>query len=157
LKIETGKYDSIVTQLKDLGEVQSFSENQNDLTGQYTNNQVEIAAAKSRLERYQQLYKDAKDVNEKLSVSDRIFDQERTVKYLDDMSKNIDQRVEYSTVYFTITEKRSDYADVVFVKFSELIQKLVASLNSLLSFVFWILPWALVGGIGLFLWKKYRK
>jgi len=64
--------------------------------------------------------------------------------------------VDYSTVTVSINEKKSDYANIVFVKFSELIEKFVRNLNSLLKFVVGIIPWAVALFIVMFVWRKVK-
>ena len=157
IKVETTKYTSVVNQLKAIGEVESFNENTDDITGTYTNKEINLQLEKERLERYRQLYKEAESVEDKLSLNDRIFNQERTVKYLEDSLSRMDQKIEYSTVYFTLKEEQSEYTNVVFVKFSELIQSLVNSFNGVLSFVFTIIPWAILGLVGWFGWRVIKR
>ncbi|MBU1202195.1 MAG: DUF4349 domain-containing protein [Nanoarchaeota archaeon] len=142
IKVDTKKYDAVVSQLKELGEVTSFNENQQDITGSYTNTEIEIEAEKARLERYNKMYNEATLVADKITLNDRIFDQERRVGYLQDSLKNMDQRVDYSTVTVSLNEKQSSYANIAIVKFSELVRKLVSSLNSLFSLLFILLPYA---------------
>lgn len=157
IKVEAKKYDSVVSQLKKIGEVQSFSENADDVTGRVTDLQVELAAEKERLKRYQEMYNSAQSVSEKIDLSDRIFNQERTIKYLEDALKNVGNKVEYSTLYVTLSEKQSEYIDVVFVKFSELMRKLINSVNSLLALLFWAIPYAIAVLVIWFVVKKVRK
>ncbi len=157
LKVDTTKYAAVISQLKEIGELQSFSENQEDVTGKYTDLQIELDIEKSRLERYHEMYAEAKEVEDKIELNDRIFNQERRIKYLEDRIENIDKRVEYSTVYFTMTEKRSDYVNVVFVKFSELVKNMVNSFNSLLSLLFVIVPWLVAIGIGAGIYRLVKK
>ena len=160
IKVDSKKYDSVILQLKEIGEVKSFNENAEDITGAYTDLKVELEAEKERLKRYQSMYDEAKEISNKIDLSDRIFNQERTIKYLEDNVKNMDNRVSYSTIYLTINEKRSEYADVIFVKISELIKSFVGSINLLLRTVFIIAPWAVAIGIILFvkgLFKKNKK
>ena len=90
------------------------------------------------------MYDEAANINDKIQLSDRIFDQERTVRYLEDSLKNMDQKVTYSTIYITISEKQPEYIDVVFVKFSELIRGLVNSFNMLITLIFALLPWGIL-------------
>ncbi len=157
IKIDTEKYDSVIEQLKDIGEVQSFNENAVDITGTYTKTEIEIESEKAKLKRYEKLYEEAKDVSDKLNLVDRIFNQERTIKYMEDSLKNMDKRVEYSTIYLSINEKKSDYYNVVWVKFSELVKNIVGSFNSLIKLVFVLLPWAIALWIIMFVVKIIRK
>ncbi|PIN76912.1 hypothetical protein COV17_00425 [Candidatus Woesearchaeota archaeon CG10_big_fil_rev_8_21_14_0_10_36_11] len=142
LKVETSKYNVLITQLKDIGEFQSFSENRQDITGSYTKTEIELEAEEARLLRYKQMYVEATTVTEKIELNDRIFDQERRVKYLKDLLLNKDRQVEYSTVSVTLQEEQSAYANIVLVKFSQLIRNIVNSFNGLLSLIFIAIPYA---------------
>ena len=157
IKTETSKYDAVMTQLKGIGKVTSLNENALDITETKQNTQIELEAEKERLQRYHDLYDKAASVQEKLDLTDRLFDQERRIKYLEDSLKNVGQMVDYSTIYLTLTEERSSFANVVFVKFSELVQRLVGSVNVLLSLLVWVLPWAIVIAIARWAVIKSRK
>jgi hypothetical protein len=157
IRVDTKKYDALISQLKSIGEVQSFSEHANDVTGQYTNAEINLEIEKARLQRYKDMYAEAKDVGDKLNINDRIFDQERTIKYLEDSIKNIDERIDYTTIHLSLTEKRSGYADVILVKFSSLIKNFVDSFNALLVFVFTVVPWAVLVLIVAFVWKLVKR
>lgn len=156
IKVDTTKYESVVAQLKDIGKVTSFRESQDDITGQYANINIELESEKSKLARYKQLFDETKDIEQKIQLTDRIFQQERTIKYLEDSLINIDTRVDYSTISLTINEKRSEYVDIVFVKFSELVSGFVGSLNNLLNFVVVIFPWAVAFFIVRFAYRHIK-
>ena len=147
IKIDSSKYDSVIQQLKEIGEVKSFNENADDITGQYTDSQTELAAEKERLRRYQEMYSQATIMEDKINLNDRMFNQERTIKYIEESIKNMDNRVSYSSIYISLTEKRSSYADMKFVKFGELVRSLVNSFSNLLRLIFWAFPYALAAGL----------
>ena len=142
IKVDSRKYNDIIAQLKGIGEVKSFNENAEDVTASYKNLEIELNAEKQRLERYKKMYDEATLIADKIQLSDKIFEQERTIKYLEDSLKNINQRVDYSTVYVTLNEKQPKFANIKFVEFSELVRRLVASINSLLTLIFAAVPYA---------------
>lgn len=142
LKVDTKKYEVIVSQLKAIGEITSFSDNAQDITERYVDIKTELEAEKERLKKFEQMYAETINVADKIQLADRIFSQEKTVKYLEDALKNVDSQVDYSTISVNLNEKRSEYADIAVAKFSQLINSLVDSFNSLLELVFMILPWA---------------
>ncbi|PIZ51149.1 hypothetical protein COY27_04575 [Candidatus Woesearchaeota archaeon CG_4_10_14_0_2_um_filter_33_13] len=144
IKVATNKYDLVLSQLNELGKVTSFNENSVDITASYYNIKTELQAEQSRLDKYQEMYQEVKDISEKITLTDKIFDQERTVKYLQEAMQNKDLQVDYSTVYVTLTEEQSGYVGIAMVKFSELIRTIVNSFNNLLSLIFWALPWAIL-------------
>jgi ABC-type sugar transport system permease subunit len=145
IKVHVDKLDLVTNQLKTLGKVTSFNQGADDVTGEYTNVNIELQVEKERLERYQDMYADAEDIKDKIELNDRIFNQERTIKYLEDAVKDVDQRVDYSTIYLTVNE-RSDYLGIAFVKLSDLLRSFMGSLNSLIRLIVLILPWAIIAG-----------
>ncbi len=153
IQVETGKYDAVVSQLRELGKVEAFQENALDVTERYTDLEIELATEKERLLRYEAMYKEATRVEDKINLNDRIFNQERTIKYLEESLKNIDERIEYTSVTVMLNEKKSEYMDIAFVKVSELVGSLVNSVNSVLRLIFVALPYAIIAGIG---WIVYR-
>jgi hypothetical protein len=142
VKVPTSVYTEFIEQLKLFGEVQSFNENARDITEQYYDVKTELEAEEARLRRYEQMYSEVKDISDKISISDKIFDQERRVKYLKEAMKNKDTLVEYSTVRITLTEEQSGYAGIAIVKFSQLVKGIANSFNNLLQLIFWAIPWA---------------
>ena len=157
LKVEEEKYSAVVSQLKEIGEVTWFNENADDITEQFVSLETELQAEKERLARYKQMLAEATVISDKIELSDRIFNQERTIKYLEEQLKNTGNRVEYSTIYVTITEKQSEYVDAVLVKFSELVTKFISSLNALLKMIVGLIPYAIAAVLVWLGWKKFRK
>ncbi len=157
IKVPADKVDSVLSQLKSIGETKSYVENKDDITGQYKNLVLELESEKLRLARYQEMFDEATLVADKITLNDRMFDQERTIKYMEEQIKNMDKTVDYSTVYFSMNEKQSEYINVAFVKFSELIRNMVNSFNSLVSLVFVIVPWALAFWLVSFVLRFFRK
>lgn len=156
IKVDTEKYSAVVAQLKEIGEVQNFNENMVDVTGRYEDLSVQIETEKARLARYLEMYAEAKDVNDKIELNDRIFNQERTIKYLENSLENIDNRIDYSTISFSMGEERSEWTNIVFVKMSSLVRGFVESLNSLLKFVFGVVPWAIAAWVVWFFYKRFK-
>ena len=157
IKVAANKYSSVIEQLKNLGEVTSFNENSDDETAQYTGLKSEIEAEKSRLSRYQEMYKESAIIADKIQLSDKIFEQERLIKMYEESLTSLNNRVTYSTIYMTINEKQSAYSNIAWVKFSDLIKALVSSINSLASLLFIILPWAIAIAIIWIIIRLIRK
>jgi hypothetical protein len=147
IKIETLKYDFVVSQLKDLGGIISFSESSTDVTGEISNSQVEIEAEKERLRRYEKLVSDSASLNDKITLTDRMFEQDRRIKYLEEGLQSNEQDVAYSTINLRLQEKPPALYGVALVGIGSLFKTLVGSLNALLYFVSAILPWIIIIGL----------
>lgn len=157
IKVEMKNYDVLIQQLKSLGEVNSFTENVDDITGSYLSTQKELELEKQRLGRYQTILAEAQTATEKLEISDRIFNQERTIKYVEDSLKNLDQQVTYGTVYLTIREEPSAWGNLALVTLTELVQAFISSINTLLKLIITLIPYVLAAGLLWWIVRKVRK
>jgi len=157
LKVDNKKYAAVVSQLKEIGTVTSFSESTEDVTGSYTNLGVELKAEQDRLERYQKMFSEATEVSDKITLNDRIFDEERTIKYLQERINNVDTEVEYSSVYVSLQEKQSDYANVAIIGLSTLITSLVDSFNGLIALIVVLLPYLVIIVVVWLVVRRIRK
>jgi len=157
IKVDSKKYDTVVAQLKAIGKTVTFTESAEDVTKTYNDLGVQLDSEKNRLQRYDDLYAQANTTDEKLNLIDKIFDQENTVKYLNESLQDVGNRVVYSTIGVTITEKQSGYAELTFVKLSDLVQTFVGSLGALLFLIVAVIPWALIIWLVVFVVRKIRK
>jgi len=153
IKVPTTNYDTLIANLKDIGKITSFNENLDDITKQKTNTQTSLTTEKDRLTRYKQILTEADTAQEKLEVTDRIFNLERTIRYFEDSLKNLDERVSFSTIHLTIKED-SSYAKITFIKFSEIAKNFTSSINLLIKFFVILLPWIIIIYIGYWLYKR---
>jgi len=157
LKVDATKYDAVVSQLKTLGEVKSFTENTQDITGTYINVKLDLEAEQARLKRYQEMYNQATLIADKITLNDQMYDQERRISYLQDSMTNVNQQVSYSSISISLTEKHSSYAEIAFTKFSTLVKQLVASINSLFTVIFVVAPYAFVVLLILFFVRLFKR
>ena len=144
IKVESSKLDAVAAQLKEIGEVSSFIQAKEDITESYKNLEIEIGAEKQRLERYQKILEEAQLVDDKIKLNDYIFNQERTIKYLEDLLKNADKQVAYGTVYMEIIEKEPAYAGLKWIRGSELVTGFVNNVAGVIYLVVVLLPYAVV-------------
>jgi hypothetical protein len=157
LKVPTDKYDAVISQLKQIGKVTNFNENSQDITGSYTNTQIELDVEKARLARYEQMYGQATLVADKITLNDQMFNQERTIKYYEEALANMNQRIEYSTVQVSLQEEQSPYSRITFVTFPTLVLNFTQSVNSLFHLISFVLPYALAIGIIILIVHLFKK
>ncbi len=153
IKVVSGKAEAVLTQLKKIGEVKSFYTNKQDITNSYTNNKIELESEKERLKLYKQLFTEIENTNEKIQLTNLIFNQERTIKYLEERLESKDQKVDYTTISFSMNEKQSEWTNIALTSLGNLVRNLVDSINTLLTLIFVILPYAV---IALLVWLGVR-
>ena len=144
IRIPLERYDFFLESLKDLGEVESFNENAIDITGTYVDLQTELTLEREKLQRYESLLNQASNIEEKINLADRIFQQERRIAYLEESLEGKDQVIEYATISFTLQEEVSDLAGIDFVDLSDLIKNFVSSLSSIFVLIFVAIPYVVV-------------
>ena len=156
IKVPVASYDSLISEMLSLGDKNSFNENSNDITASFENAEIELGVEQEKLRRYQELYDASKDTEDKITLTDRIFQQERTIKYLQERIDNLDKKVDYSTVSLSLVEEKSNYAFIDFIDLSEIADTSVKSLNNMIILVLKILPYAILILIGLLIAKKRK-
>lgn len=157
IKVEAGEYSNLVEQLKKLGEVTSFSESARDITESYLDLEQQLAAEQARLARYEEMYLETDDISDKIELTDKIFNIERTIAYYEEALENKEAQVSYSTIYFRMQEEQSSYANIALVGLGDLVKSLVNSVNDVLSLVFWVIPWAVIALIAWLVVRTVRK
>ena len=90
------------------------------------------------------MFEDAKIIEDKIKLNDRIFNQERTIKYLEDSLKNADKQIAYSNIYLRITEKAPAYADIKWVTGAELAVGLANNTGAVIYLTAVLFPYAVV-------------
>lgn len=144
VKVANHKYEFFVTQAKTLGTVLSFNDYSQDITGRIVGLEESLVKEKQYLADLRDLLKKTKVDSEKTKLLEQIANQERYIESLEDSYQNSKDLVIYSTVVVDLQEAPSKYGKIGFVGFSELLQKLVWSVNSVLKWLFGVLPWAVL-------------
>lgn len=157
IKVPAGNYETATEQLQEIGELESFSESARDVTGNYLRIEDEVASERARLARYKALYDREGSLEERLQLEDRIFDQERRVKALENRLEGMSDRVEYSSISFTIREERSGYEKIGFVRLGDLVRSFVTSTKGVLYTIAYLLPWAILIGVIALVVRFFRR
>ncbi|MFT4310832.1 MAG: DUF4349 domain-containing protein [Candidatus Woesearchaeota archaeon] len=155
VRVPTTQYDTLIRSLQAIGTMVRFEEQVQDITAQSVDLDTRLAAEQQRLERYQALLESATQSREKMDITDRIFNQEQQIAWLQRSVEQLEQRVDYSTVHITLQEKRNTYDTLALVKLSDLVKNFVGSVNTLLNLLVIIIPWALVVGIIVWVRRKF--
>lgn len=156
IKVPSNNYKSLLNSLKQIGDLKDINEQVNDITDYYLDLQVQLEAETQRLARYKQLFDSSQSTEDKLTLTDRIFEQERTIAYLTEAIQNQDQSVVYSTIYFSISEKPSSLAGTTFITLGEIIKSFISSLVGLIKLIVIIIPYLILLWIIKIIYKKYN-
>lgn len=154
IKVKESDYKEFVAEIESLGDIESYSENAQDITGNYLDIQEQLVLENQRLDRYKALLSESKSIEEKISLTDRIFEQEKTIKYLEESLNNQDLRIDYVTINLNLNEEQSNFAGSLLVSLRDLIRTFVGSLNNLVTLLIYLVPWLVLIWIIRYFWKK---
>ena len=157
VRIPTEHYDEFMNDLEGDGKIISRTANVTNISHEYHDTETIIANLRSQLERLQDMMKEARTIDEMITIETRISEVQTQLDQYNTQVSYMDSRVDYSTIDLSIEEVRK-YTEKTGATFGErFMQALHGSKTLFLNFLEWILffiiymfPIAVV--IGLIVW-----
>ncbi len=143
VRIPCDKFDGFVAEVEaGIGKIESKSMYINDVTAEYIDLETRLNTKRSYLERYRQLLKSAKSVQEIVSIEDKIRSLEEEIDSTVGRLKYLTNQVEYSTLHLNIRHDDTnfdphhpDHGQGFWQRFS---QSLSSGMRSLVDFAFFL-------------------
>lgn len=104
LRVPSDKLDAVITSLKGVGRVLSFSESAQDITEQYSDTSMRLKTQQAKMERLQELLKKAENMEDLIAIENSISDTQYELDRLTGSLKGMDSRVDYATLDVTLNE-----------------------------------------------------
>ena len=104
MRVPSQHLDVFVEGVSGHGRVISRSETTEDMTEQYSDNEMRILTLRTKMERLQTLLSQAEDVSDMLKIESEIADTQYDLDRLEGRQLNIDRRVDMSYVYVNVQE-----------------------------------------------------
>ncbi len=123
-RIPVGTFDDFVEKTGSIGKLTYKTINAEDVTEYYFDLQGEIVTKKILRERYQSYLRNAKTIDELLKIEREINNVTREIEKLEGSFRVLDNKVEYSTVMFTLSLPRSQQISDSYPSFIVSIKKL---------------------------------
>lgn len=164
-RIPSDKFNDFMESLSDLGQVMNKSTSTDNITRTYNDNNATIAALEKEEQRLLDMMDKATTVDEMISVEKRLTSVETELNQAKSSKSSMDSDIEYSTITISLQEVNK-YSEVTKpVKYGEkLVKALKNSWSNLLVFfqelliiILYILPFALVILVIIFIIKAIRK
>lgn len=144
IEVSDSNRDAMVEDLKQMGDVTSYTDSAYYAGESLDTYQEQLAAEQARYDRYQELYLEAVTVEDKLLITDRMFESEQSIAYYQDLLNNTQDRV--STTTLSVSLSKDAWLDN-FVTLKMMRDQIVDSFNFMVSSLFWLIPWMLVYGV----------
>ena len=104
MRVPAEQLDAFLTGVEAYGRITSRSETTEDMTEQYSDNEMRIQTLRTKMERLQTLLSQAENVSDMLKIESVIADTQYDLDRLEGRQLNIDRRVDMSYVYVNVQE-----------------------------------------------------
>lgn len=106
IRIPAENYEEFLSGVKGNGNVTYYHENTKDITDTYTDLNAKLTSLKAQEERVLEFYKEAKTIDELMSIEERLSNIRYEIDSIENQIKNYDLQVAYSTLYITVSETK---------------------------------------------------
>jgi uncharacterized protein YjgD (DUF1641 family) len=151
ITVPAANQSQLIDELQGLGAVQTYDVRVDDITERYQDTQEELEAAQEKLDRLNELYNES-DNELRVDILDQLIDQEQRVRQLQRQLSYVQNRTARTTVYFTLVDH--DLLTTSLIDLEQILNELVQSLNALVSWIIYLLPWAVIGSIGYYAYRR---
>lgn len=167
VQVPSAWLDSFLAGAGSLGKVTRQSTQQTDMTSQYRDNASRLESAKAQKQRLDELYAQAEDMTDIVTITDAIFEVQQEIDDLTGTNAWIDDRASMSRVYLSLTEKADEeeipkpsFLEQLGERFTDGVDAIGGLFSGIVFMAAWALPWAAlaaaVAGVILFIRRKHR-
>lgn len=153
LRVPSARLDAVVDDLGELGEVDHFSTQSQDVTVAVADLEAKISTLRASTDRIQGLLADAKGISDIITLEDELASRQAELESLVAQQRGLDDQVSLSTIDLSLTtepvviEKKSDAPDSFWDGLKAGWSGLVAFLSVASVVIGALLPWLTVIGI----------
>lgn len=105
IKVPVESYRDALADLKTIGEVDSFSEQAQDVTERYVDLEARLRNLKAEEQRLLSYLEKAKSISEILQVEDHLARIRSQIEWIETQLKNLERRVDYATITVSLEPK----------------------------------------------------
>ncbi len=156
-KVPSNKLNLLLEELKNLAEVKSLNIIIDDVTKSYIDYSDRLNRYKEQIEKYKNMLKRNITVEDEIKIQNRIDQLEDQIFYLKKRVSEIDNDVEYSTLYISLKEKPSILENIDFLGFKDSIKLFLNSLDSAFRLIVGLIGFLLPFGIIYLVYKLIKK
>lgn len=131
VRVPKDAVDAFTAELKGIGRALDVSETAEDVSEQYADIQLRLDTQRAKLQRLQEMLKQAVSVEELLKIESSIADTQYQVDSLTGSLKGMDSKVNYSTVIINLKEERQQ--DTAQVKEETLGERIRSAFGAMLN------------------------
>lgn len=106
IRIPADKYNEFISNIKQTGNVVSYSENVDDITDSYTDMEARLNSLKAQEAKVLEFYNQATSIEEMMDIESRLSDLRYQIESIEAQLKNYDLLTSYSTLNISITETK---------------------------------------------------
>ena len=148
LSVPSGRLDGFLGEAEGLGKVKRTSMEETDMSASYYDNESRLASARAQKQRLDELYADAEEMSDIVTITDAIFEVQREIDALAGQNAWIDDRASNARVNIALIEPEAEapleetgfFAQLAY-SFMDGMESIGAFFGGLALFAVWALPW----------------
>ncbi len=161
VKIELKNFDSILGEIKKLGEVKSVNTNLEDVTTQYRDLEIRIRNLKSELDTLNSLYNRTDNIDDILKIRSEINNVVTQLEIYEQQRRNLERKAVKSTITVYMYEEKPAIERDLFIPLGDLAAVFFGAMSFAITLVVgavgFLIPGTIVLLVILMLWKMHRK
>lgn len=158
LKVPNDKLNQAIDGLKTLGEVEYEEMTAYDVTDQLVDLEARLNNSRATEKRLLQILEEAETVDDIILVEDRLSQVREEIERLEAMMLNLQRRIDYSSITLSMEEKAGIAPEFDLEGLLSLsLRALYFAISLIVVGTFFVAPVALVGGVALLAYKRYRE
>ena len=148
LSVPSDALDGFLATAGGLGKVKRTSMEETDMSASYYDNASRLESARAQKQRLDELYADAEEMSDIVTITDALFDVQREIDALAGQNAWIDDRASNARVNIALVEPKAEapleengfFAQLAY-SFMDGVKSIGAFFGSLVLFAVWALPW----------------
>ena len=164
LSVPSEQLDGVLGEAEARGKVLHTSLEETDMSASYYDNASRLESARAQKQRLDELYAQAEEMSDIVTITDAIFDVQQEIDALAGQNAWIDNRADNARVRIELTEKRAQAPQEETSFLAQLASSFMDGLGAigtffggLALFAVWVLPWlALIAMIAAAAWAVLR-
>ncbi|MEA5027221.1 MAG: DUF4349 domain-containing protein [Erysipelotrichaceae bacterium] len=163
VKIPQTVYDAFMSYLKEQGKVENASETSYDVINQYNDNSLRLTMLQNKLDRLNALMEQAQNMSDLITIEDAVSQTIYEIELLNSSQNELEYDNEYASVNITINPvmkesvETSGFDDILINAFTASLNAFLTVIAWLIRMLFYILPYAVIGGLGYLGYRRLRK
>ncbi|MBI4739081.1 DUF4349 domain-containing protein [Candidatus Woesearchaeota archaeon] len=157
LKVPVELFDKMISELKEVAEVENINVDASDLTSQYADIKSDLETQKQLKKRVEELLNKAEKIEDIIKLEEKLSEYTQRIDNIQKQLVNIDRQTDYSTITVTLEEKHEVKESFYeFTGLRELVRNVVQSFDSIIVTLSNLIGWIVLALLAFGGYRLYK-